>query len=259
MNCQTIRSRILALPDPAQVPEPLAGHLTGCSGCTAWHQLLVKVEVAVATAPVPATDGTAKARVVAQFRSPSKSKPKAPALVVSPRNSFGAKAAKLWPAGLIAAAILVGTVAYLTFDRRPGTTQVAALPPDTLLAKVTKHKIDLDAAAHDPNRKVRILTEELEDIHESAQALARVSPGAEMDSHARMFKDVGEAMVAEGKKVDLRKDPTVLNDCIQALVKIEQAADKKATEAPVESIRPLREIAKAARENRIAFAQAKRS
>jgi hypothetical protein len=255
MNCQTLRSRILALPDPAQVPADLAGHLEGCGGCAAWHQLLVRVEAAVATAPVPATDGTARARLVAQFRTAGKSKPKAPALVVPAGPTVGGRLSKLWPAGLIAAAILVGTVAYLTFDRRPGTTQVAALPPDPLLDKVVTAKIELDAAASDANRKVRVLARLGEDIHESAQALARVSPGAEMESHARMFRDVGESIVLEGKAADLQKDPAVLKDCIQALVKIEQEADKKATEAPVDSIRPLRDIAKTARESRIVLAQ----
>lgn len=256
MNCQSVRSRLLALPDPAQVPAAAAAHFTTCPGCTAWHRLLTQVEAALASAPVPATDGTAKARVVARFRTAGKSRPKAPSLSPAPaRPPFTERMAKLWPAGLIAAAVLAGTIAWLTFDRNPNGGQVAALPPDPLLDKVVTAKIDLDAAYHDPARKLQVLAKLGDDLHDSAQALALVTPGAEMDSLATLYASVGESMVSEARALRPDKVREALDPCIQGLVKIEQEASKKATEVPVGSTRPLLDIARVARKSRTELAK----
>ena len=36
MNCQAIQNRILALPDPRHIPEPLREHVLACAVCLAW-------------------------------------------------------------------------------------------------------------------------------------------------------------------------------------------------------------------------------
>jgi len=254
MNCQTLRNRILALPDPAQLPESSAAHVAGCPGCAAWHRLLTQVEAAVATAPVPATDGAAKARVVGQFKGSGKSRPKTPTLLPA-RPLFDERLTRHWPAGLIAAAVLVGTIAWLTFDRHSGSTQLAALPPDPLLDKVVTAKLELDAAGFDRARKLQVLARLGDDLHDQAQALALVTPGPDMDSLARLYSTVGDSMVTEARALDKDEGREVLTSCIQGLARIEQEASKKATEAPVGSDQPLREIARVARESRTELAK----
>ena len=113
---------------------------------------------AIQPTPVPATDGKVRRQLIAQFRTdgltqqPGKPeapatpekvvpKPKAQPAPVRPapsRVSVGERLARLWPAGLVAAAILVGVVTWVILGGGSSTPEktVVQLPPDPMLEKV---------------------------------------------------------------------------------------------------------------------------
>ena len=263
MNCDVARNRLMALPDPAAVPGPLAAHLDGCSACQTWHHLLVRVEGAiVATAPPPSASQV-KRKLVEQFRpvavasARSKVNLKKPALKpvatvrpASPRQTVGERLARLWPAGLVAAALLAGVLVWTSLrGGKPDGSTVAAAPPDEFLDKVVMAKVKLDTA---PNATARldVLDTLATDIHVEAKTLAKVTPGAEMESLARMYQQVvAELELAGGLSLDEAR--LVLPRYVTSLANAEKAANLALNDAPPDSVQPLKEIALAAQQGRI--------
>ena len=97
MNCASARNRLLTHPDPAAVPDA-AGHLATCAGCQSWHRLLNQVELAVATAPVPATTGRTKRRLIELFRTGRTAGESRTGVVVPAATSRRERLAHMWPA-----------------------------------------------------------------------------------------------------------------------------------------------------------------
>src|SRR5262249_48675271 len=79
MNCQLARNRILAVEEPDDLPEELAGHIERCADCKAWHLNFVSVDRALASLPVAPSDGLAKIALLEQVRAtPVPASPKPP-------------------------------------------------------------------------------------------------------------------------------------------------------------------------------------
>src|SRR2546423_7988006 len=86
MNWLSARNRLLALADPADVPDPVGGHLAACPACSAWHALLVQVDAVVTATPIPESSGQVKSQVLAQFKpAPRAPKPERPAAKSAPK------------------------------------------------------------------------------------------------------------------------------------------------------------------------------
>jgi hypothetical protein len=271
MTCDTARNRLMGLPDPAAVPAALASHLQACPGCQAWHQLLSRVEGAIVALAPPASSGRAKQKLIEQFRgaAPSvptpaskarKSKPlPVPSATVQPaperRPSVGERLARLWPASLVAAALLVGVLVWSSFrGKTDGPTMVAA-PPDPFLEKMVMAKVKLDTA---PDRagRLAVLDGLATDIRSEAKAISMITPGAEMDSLARMYdRVVTDGLVAHARDLPAPERRAKLDKYIQHLAEAEQEANQLAAAAPPGSDRPLREIAKSAEKGRIALSK----
>lgn len=279
MNCDTVRTRLLSQSNPARVPTALAAHLAGCAGCQTWHQVLVRIEAGI-VATAPRVDSTAaKRQLVAKFaeaRPPAPvaaprrrvevSAPKArpgrpmvapitPARPAAARQSAGERLARLWPAGLVAAALLVGVLVWSSLRGRPDAPTVAALPPDPLLEKVVAAKVKLDAAAG-PVARLAVLDSLERDLHEEATTLSKITPGTEMDSLARMYeKVVGDGIVEQARLMTADERKARLPAYNDRLAKAEQEANRMAAEAPPGSDRPLKDIARAAQKGRIELAR----
>lgn len=274
MNCEVARNRLLAVPDPAAVPSPVSAHVTACSACQAWHQMLLRIEEGVvATAPVAASDRV-KRQLIAQFRQPapegvrpsprnsaklktSKSVVK-PVPTVQPGSttvSVGERLARLWPAGIMAAALLVGVMVWASLSGKPDEMTVAALPPDPFFEKVVSSKVKLDTAP-DVAGRLAVLDSLERTIHDEATTLSKVTPGPEMESLARMYQRVVvEAMVEEARRLGPDEQKAKLGQYRNRLVEAEQVANRSAAEAPPDAVRPLRDIAGAAEKGRTELAR----
>jgi hypothetical protein len=272
MNCSTARNRILALSQKAAMPDELTTHLDGCAACQAWRQLLQQVDAAIAHAPVPASDGKAKRQLIAQFRpetvAVAKTKPErksdklatpkkvvSPIMPAKPRRPLGERLAKLWPAGLVAAGLLVAAVGWAVFGgKSQDNTQTVAVAPDPLLEKAVASKAKLDTASS-PAEKIVVLDDLAKGIHEQAKALAKVSPD-DMKSLAHMYEQVvADALVSQAKAVSPDERAKALTRCRDSLRETENEANRLAGEAPPASVQPLRDIARVAKESGNTLAQ----
>jgi hypothetical protein len=271
MNCESARNRLLALPDPSEVPAGLAEHVESCAACQAWQQLLTRVEGAIiATAP-PGYAGEAKKALLEKFAKPklivakkgSSLKLKKPAakaaatiLPAAPRRPLGERLARFWPAGVAAAVVLTGVLIWSSLKGGKNDGQsLAAAPADPFLEKVVVAKVKLDTAP-DATARLNVLDVLGNDIHAEARTLAQIAPGAEMDSLAAMYeKVVGEAMIEHARGLNIEERRATLPKFVEHLSKAEQDANKLAADASPDSVQPLKEIAKSAKKGRMALAQ----
>jgi hypothetical protein len=273
MNCDTARNRLMAQPDPSAVPAPLAAHLDACPACQAWHQLLVRIdEGVIATAPV-AGGSRAKRKLIAQFReavpaapkpvvapAASKSKPLArPAPTVQPapaRQSVGERLARLWPGGLVAAALLIGVLVWASLrGGKNNEPVIATLPPDPFLERVVVAKVKLDTAP-EATARLAVLDALERGIHDEATTLSKVTPGAEMESLARLYERVvSDGMVEQARLLGQDEKKAKLGPFRDRLVEAEQTANRLAAEAPPGADRPLKDIASAAGRGRTELAK----
>jgi hypothetical protein len=279
MNCASARNRILALSDPAVLPESLEAHVSACAACEAWRRLAMQVDAAVLAIPVPASDGNAKRQLLAQFQVPAarSAKLKKPAVAtegekliikipspltkptaqpVSPRQPLGERLARLWPAGLIAAAILVGAISWAILGGKSNDNQaMASAGPDPMLSDVVVAKVKLDTAP-DAIGRVDVLATLADTIHEEARTLSKVTPGEEMTSLAKMYDQVvREALVPQARALTGEERRTKLPGYQERLAKAEQEANRLANEAPVGSDQALKDIAETAKAGRIELAK----
>jgi hypothetical protein len=268
MNCDTARNRLMALPEPAEVSDVVAGHLDACAACQTWHRLLTQVEEGIiATAPAATSDRT-KQRLVAQFRDAApaakpaaKPKPAAGGSKVlatiqplSTRPAIGERLARLWPAGLVAAALLLGVLVWSSLQK-PEEQPVAALPPDPFLEKVVAAKVKLDAAP-DAAGRLAVLDSMQQAIHDEATTLSKVTPGPEMDALARMYEHVvADSMVEQARLMTADERKTMLPEYQDRLAKAEQRANALSADAPPGADRPLKDIARAAEKGRTELAR----
>jgi hypothetical protein len=254
MNCASARNRLLTQPDPAAVPDAAAGHFAACPACQAWHRLLLQVETAVAAAPVPAANGRSRRRVLQLFRNGQsdsgrlKLGPSAAAVVVpAARPSARDRLARWWPAGLVAAAVLVGTVSLVVLGGKSTDTPVADLPPDPFLAKVVAAKVKIDTA-ESPAARLTLLADLAGSIHDEAKALARVTPD-EMESLAGLYEQTvgNDALLEQARLLTDAERKAVLVKVAGQLAQAELEANELRGKVPPPAERPLRRIADAAK------------
>jgi hypothetical protein len=276
MNCSSARNRILALPDPAAPSESLIVHVNSCPGCQAWHRAAVQVDAAVASLAVPVTDGSSKRQLLSQFRTqPARvEKPKKSAKPVSrviksplslkatvrpagPRQPLGERLARLWPAGLVAAAILVGAVSWAIFGGKSKENAiVASAGPDPMLKDIVAAKVKLDTAP-DAAARVEVFANLADTIHEEARTLAKVTPGEDMNSLAKMYEQiVREGLVPQARAMSEEERRAKLPAVKQKLEEAEQTTNRLLGDGvPVGSDQALKDIAETAKAGRIELAK----
>jgi hypothetical protein len=265
MNCATIRNRILALTDPAVMPDAVRQHVEECSACKTWHTLSVQVDTAVAAMSYPESDGKAKRQLMSQFEAqPVAAKKPSPAKVVTkptvqpaaPRQPLGERLARMWPLGLVAAAVLVGAIAWAIFGGKSNDDQTQAkAPADPMLKDVVVAKVELDRAGSAPER-MKALAKLADTLHDEARTLARITPGEDMTSLASMYRQVvQQGLVPQARELSDQERKATLPKYAERLSEAEQEANRLAEEVPVGSKDQLKEIAEVARAGRIELAK----
>ncbi len=269
MNCQLARNRILAVEEPAELPDELAEHLAGCESCRAWARLFAQLDQALHQIPVPASDGVGKTVVLERIRAakpamaaPAATKPSAnhkplPAAKPMPINleedlpkrkfKPGAFAAKYWPAGLIAATLLIGVVTWLSL-RGHKPQQQAPQPADPLLDSVVRLNVEL-AKTQSATERVDVLTRLADELNQEMRDIARADgTGENMQALEQMYRDVVlQALIAQAKMVEKPKREQVLGRIADSLAQAGKISDQSAAEAPEHSAVRLRNAADIAR------------
>src|SRR5207253_11489459 len=71
MNCQAVQNKILALPDPRLIPDPLREHVAGCAACQAWARQAARLEALVERLPAPAAPADKKGALIDELTGPA--------------------------------------------------------------------------------------------------------------------------------------------------------------------------------------------
>jgi hypothetical protein len=196
MKCQTVQGKILALPDPRQVPEPLRDHVAGCAACRAWAAQAARLEgLLEQLPPVPAPPRNKKAAFIAHL---AKAEPLQLETAAKPTWLRGNVMAI---AGL-AAAVLVVLGGWLLY-RPSGPAVVNAVEPprDPFLARLVQRDVAL-AKAKTPVDRLRELSGMADDLSAQARGLARVATPDELRDLASWYdKVVKDGMVKQAEKL----------------------------------------------------------
>jgi hypothetical protein len=252
MNCQTVQNKVLALPDPRQVPDALRDHVAGCPACLAWWKQAARLEQLLELLPAPPPPADKKAAMIGELTEAGpviKSVPR-PAAADRPLVS---RRILTYAAGL-AAAVLVGVGIWLI--AKPGHKQETAQPAGPrhpLLDKVMQRDLAL-MRANKPEQKLEILGGLADDLAGETRSLARAASADELNELAGLYKQVvndGIVKQAEGIQPnnmtpDQRK--TLFDKLAAKLADTAAEADKAAAEAPPESKPALKRIADTARD-----------
>lgn len=269
MKCELARNRILAVEEPADLPEELAEHLNGCESCRAWARLFAQVDQVLNQLPVPASAGVGKTVVLERIRAakpavvmsastkssanhkPLQAKPMPLDLEADlPKKKFkaGAFAAKYWPAGVIAATLLVGVIAWISL-RGQKPQQPNQQPSDPLLESVVQLNVEL-AKTQSPAERVDVLTRLADELNQEMREIARAdSTGESMQALELMYRKVVlQGLIAQAKLVERSKREAVLRPVADRLAMAVQSANQSAAESPEHSAVRLRNAADIARD-----------
>jgi hypothetical protein len=256
MNCQTIQNRILALPDPRQVPGPLHEHLSGCAACLEWWKQAVRLEQLLEQLPVPAAPNDRKAAMIDDLTAAGPVIKSVPTLHrPSGRSPLAAVLAipGLAYVGGLAAAILVLVGGWQLF--RTGPAPVAKIIPseDPLLKAMVRRDLAL-AQAKTPAQRLEVLGGMADDLSGEARNLARVATAEELRELSGLFRKVVDDGIIKqardfpphGLSVSERK--TLFETLAAKLAEAGQEADRSARESPPHAQPALKTIADTARD-----------
>jgi hypothetical protein len=256
MKCSTLQSKLLALPDPAQVPEALQVHLNACPTCRAWHRAVVQVEAAVAALPVPPSDGQAKAALLRKLQSTPEPepvtlpfRPAAAKPAPKPASPFKAFAERYWPAAAIAATLLIAAIAFFSLGHKPQEV-VEKLPADPLLAKLVKYNLTLNSA-DSAEKRINILSQEAADLHHEMVDLAMIDRGDGLKKLNQLYvKVVNNIANEQAAEVHGPQGDKILERIAAQLAQEGERANELAVErqVPPHAVGPLQDVAKIARQ-----------
>jgi hypothetical protein len=267
--------------DLNRVPDDLAAHLDECAACQAWRRKCRAVEQLLTRLPVPESDGLAKAALLEKIRSAPVQKrpaakpaaprlpsaapplPEAPLKPVAPvlparlnleddlpkkKWSIGKTAAKLWPAGLVAATLLVFAVLYLSVRNNQPPPRVPS-PPDPLLDSLVKLNVEL-ATTKTPVERVNVLARVADELNHEMREIARAdATGENMQALEGMYRDVVlKGLLDQAKLVDNSQREVVLGKVEKSLALSARQADEMAEKSPQHSAVALKDAAETARE-----------
>ena len=224
MTCQDVQNKILILPDPRRVPEPLREHLDGCPACLAWWKQAAWLERLLEQLPAPPPPADKKTALIDELTSAG------PIIHTVPRPAAADRPLvtrrTLAYAGGLAAAVLVGVGVWLAVrpSGKPEPPAVAQRHP--LLDKMVQRDV----------------------------ALARVANPEELNELAGWYKRVvndgivrqAENLPRHGLTPDQKK--ALLDGLAAKLAETGAEADRLANEAPPESKPALKRIAETARD-----------
>ena len=251
MTCQDVQNKILILPDPRRVPEPLREHLDGCPACLAWWKQAAWLERLLEQLPAPPPPADKKTALIDELTSAG------PIIHTVPRPAAADRPLvtrrTLAYAGGLAAAVLVGVGVWLAVrpSGKPEPPAVAQRHP--LLDKMVQRDVAL-ARAETPAKRLEILGALADDLATETRSLARVANPEELNELAGWYKRVvndgivrqAENLPRHGLTPDQKK--ALLDGLAAKLAETGAEADRLANEAPPESKPALKRIAETARD-----------
>ena len=254
MNCQVIQNKILALPDPRLVPEPLLAHVAGCAACQEWAKQAARLEGLLEQLPAPPAPADRKTVLVGKLvrgepltTQPlaTPAQPRETVLVFLQRNAA--------TVGGLAAAVLLALGVWAFFPKSGPKPEMASIPDDPFLKKMVQRDLAL-AKADTPAKRLQVLSEMADDLSVQARALARVASPDELRDLARWYdKVVKDAIVKQAENLPIHAiDQTERQKEFKALADRlgETAAetDKLLGAVPPDAKPALQKIADAARD-----------
>jgi len=260
MNCQVVQNKILALPDPRLIPDPLRAHVAGCAACQAWAKQAARLEALLEQLPTPLAPADKKDALIDDLARgrPIITRPAAtPARPSEHRESrvltFLRRNAAL--VGGLAAAVLVALGAWALFHGngpKPETAQ--PLPDDPFLKKVVQRDLAM-AKADTPAKRLQVLGGLADDLSAQARALARVASPDELKDLARWYdKVVKDALMKQAENMNRQVAMTPaereaqFKSLAEKLGETAAETDKLVGEVPPEAKPALQKIADSARD-----------
>lgn len=249
MNCQAVQNKILALPDPREVPEPLRAHVAGCGACQAWARQAARLEGLLEHLPVPPAPAGKKAALVEELSRPAE--PVRPAA----RPFYRRNAALV---GGLAAALLVAVAGWRMFggknDPRPEVA-TPGTPEHPLLKKLVQRDVAM-AKADTPAKRLQALGGLADDLSAEARGLALVASPQELNDFVIWYGKAKDGLVAQAdrltNKTAFAMTPAERKAQFAALAEklgeTAAAVDRSAGQASPEAKRALQKIADAARD-----------
>ena len=255
MNCQSVRNRILSLPDPREVPDALRTHLNGCPECQRWWHQAARLERLLSQLPAPPAPVGKKEALIDELTATGpviRTPVTAPRPAATPGLAFLRRNWK--PAAALAASVLVVLSGWLLWPRS-GHQQVVAAPQHPLLAKVVHRSIELTRAT-DPETKLKGYGDLADDLSAETRSLARVATEDDVKLLAGWYeKVVNGGIVSQAGRPDRTLTPAerkaraeLLNRLAGRLGSAAQETAAVAREAPPDRQRVLQEIVNTAQD-----------
>lgn len=252
MTCQSVQARILALPDPRQLPDAFRAHVDGCPDCLSWWKQAARLEALVAALPVPAAPAGKKAGLLEDLAAEGLVFPK---VTAPPRRAWSLPRPPAKALAGLAAAVLVavGLWSAVKGGKQPQVAARQPAPRHPFLEKVVRHDVAL-AKAKTPGDRLDALAGLAEDLAAESRGLALVAGADEMRELADLFRTVVADGVVEqaGRVPPLALTPdqrrTLLDRLTARLTEAGQAAERAAKDSPPHAQPALRSIAETARD-----------
>lgn len=256
MNCQAVQNKILALPDPRHVPDPLRGHVAGCAACRAWAEHAARLEGLLERLPVPPAPADKKAVLLADLSRPAVTEP-------APRRASAFEFVRRNAAlvGGLAAAVLIASGAWLFSGKAGPNPEVAEAPPprDPFLEKMVQLNVAL-AKADTHAKKLEVLGAQSDTLTAEARSLARLASPDELKDFVRWYEKTKTTLVDQAAKYNaqpLAADPVLrkkqLADLARKLEATAAEMRKAAGEVPPGAKPVLERIADTARDGQAAL------
>ena len=254
MNCQVIQNKILALPDPRLVPDPLRAHVAGCAACQAWAKQAAHLEGLIEQLPAPPAPADRKTVLVGKLVRGEPLTTQPLATPAQPRESvltFLRRNAMV--VGGLAAAVLIALGVWAFFPKNGPKPEMAAMPDDPFLKKMVQRDLAL-AKTKTPAERLQVLGEMADDLSGQARALARVASPDELRDLARWYdKVVKDAILKQAENMpihamDLTERQTQFKALADKLGETAAETDKLLGAVPPDAKPALQKIADSARD-----------
>jgi len=173
--------------------------------------------------------------------------PVAEPVVKRPGQSLGRWALQLWPAGLVAATLLIGAIAWFSVrGNRPAPSPSS--PADPLLDHLVQLNVEM-AKTQTPAQRVVVLARVADELNLEMREIARAdASGDNMQALRQLYQNVVIGLLDQAPLIDRAQKEAVLGKVAAGLVQAGQRAEQTASESPEHSAAALREAAGTARE-----------
>ncbi|HXD86692.1 MAG TPA: hypothetical protein VN641_09370 [Urbifossiella sp.] len=256
MNCQSLQNRVLALPDPRQLPEQLRLHLETCGGCRAWWKQAVRLEQLLTRLPAPPAPTEKKNAFLDELTAAGPVIKSIPAVPRSSVRSLFSRIGRIPAAKTLAglaAAILIAVAGWLMTRPGPNNTIVAKeAPRDPFLEIIVKRDLDL-ARAKSPEQRLEALGGLADDLSAQARTLSKIATPEDLRDLSGMFqKVVGDGIVQQVRAMNAdtlsaTRKQELYRKLTHQLAEAGRQADESAKESPPHALPALKQISDTAR------------